>query len=225
MEKKVRDSAAIAHKARVTKAGKVLKKWSDDGTDLELLTPGVGLRVRGTIRHLGNAGDFLFVSASREVTCMIFLGSWKSVVVERGGPIEPRVHLRPDLASDHGLTLVPEHSFKGSEMSAVLEQLGLWVKLQTKLMSSFEFPFAGTYWTGTIKEYSPGVFVLANEDADQEHLIDTARCGRWQLERIKEHTIVTLSSRTGDFQVSISDARSNIEAAYKRFALRSTAVH
>ena len=102
--KRARDSAATARKSRITKARKVLKKWADEDIRLELLTQGVGLRVRGTVKQLGDdpgADNFLFVSDSREITSMIFLDSWESIVVERGGPFGPRVHL----SSEKGLTV------------------------------------------------------------------------------------------------------------------------
>jgi hypothetical protein len=226
-KKKARDSAAIAQKARITKARKVLKNWADSQVQLELLSPGVGIRVRGTIRQLGDLrNEFVFVSASREISSTIFLGMWTGIAVEHKEPFGTRVYLKPDVAGDHGVTLQEAGGGpKKPELASVLKQLGLWAKLQTRLISSFEFPFASSFWTGTIKEYSPGVFSLTSRDANQAHLIDTALCGGMGIDRVKGRTIVTLSSWTGSFYVTISDAQSNIEAAYKRFAMRSTAVH
>ena len=191
MARRKRDSAAIARKARITKARKVLKAWADGRIHLELLTPGVGLRIRGTIRQLGDepeSDEFLFVSNSREVTSTIDLGLWKGIAVERRPWIS--VHLNFEVSGGRGLTLVEEYvaDSRASEISSLLEQLRLWARLQTRLISSFEFSFASSYWPGTLHEHAPGVFALVNKEAGQMHLINTAQCGSIEMERTNERT-------------------------------------
>lgn len=225
--KRVRDSAAIAQKSRITKARKVLDKWADTKAHLKLLMLGGTLIVKGTIEQLGFDDNFQFVSDSRDVYGMIFLRSWKSVVVERQGSFGNAVHLSSLIAGDNGLTLIEDHSRspKADEMSSLLKQLRLWVRLQAKLLTAFQFDFTCSYWTGTVEERSPGQFTLHNKDANQTYVVDPARCDRVEIEEIKGNTRVTLTSRTGHFLVVLSDSPSNIEAAYKLLVLKSTIVH
>jgi hypothetical protein len=227
---KTRDSAAIAQKTRLAKVRKTLKEWADGSVRLELLIPGAGLSVRGIIKHLGDDPEddgFLFVSASREVTSTIFLMMWKASFVKREGPLGTRVYLCSGVSGKEGLTLAEEGNRESetNKMATLLEQLRLWAKLRTGLISSFEFPFVGTYWTSGIEEYKPGIFALVNKDSNQFHLIDTARCGQVEIKRTDAETIVSLSSRTGHFQITISDMHQTLKEASERFALQSKMVH
>jgi hypothetical protein len=224
---KVRDSAAIAQKSRITKARKILEKWAGTKAHLKLLMLGGTLRVQGTLEQLGFDDNFQFVSDSRDVYGMIFLRSWKSVVVERQGSFGNAVHLSSLIAGDNGLTLIEDHSRrpKADEMSSLLKQLRLWIKMQAKLLTAFQSDFACSYWTGTIEERSPGLFALHNKDANQTYLVDTTRCDRVKIEEVKGNTIVTLPYRAGHVRVFLSDSPHNLETWYKLLTLETTIVH
>jgi len=120
----------------------------------------------------------------------------------------------------------PDRSSAASEMAAVVEQVELWARLQARLFLWFKFPLVSSFWPCTVVKFADGVLVLKTEDGGQGHLIDVINFDRVETQRIDGNAIVTLTSRTGDFQIVICDILQNdLETGYKQLVSKRGLIH